>query len=113
MAEPDQPRALSLRGRSKGLNRIADPLRSWRMRDSIWSGQVEDIVDTGNTTKHLIKGLMESGAETCALVALLNKKCRRVTDVGVSLEGFEVIRLLPNLNPSPARNQHSVMAWCI
>ncbi|KAK9863700.1 hypothetical protein WJX84_000103 [Apatococcus fuscideae] len=50
---------------------------------------VEDIVDTGNTTKHLIKGLMESGAETCALVALLNKKCRRVTDVGVSLEGFE------------------------
>lgn len=51
---------------------------------------MEDIVDTGQTTKNLIAGLKDAGAASCALVALLNKTSRRVEQVEVALEGFEV-----------------------
>ncbi|KAK9833764.1 hypothetical protein WJX74_005219 [Apatococcus lobatus] len=50
---------------------------------------VEDIVDSGQTTKNLIIGLKKAGVASCALVALLNKTSRRVENVDVALQGFE------------------------
>ncbi len=52
--------------------------------------QVEDIVDTGHTTSQIMNNLNGAGAASCALVTLLNKSSRRVVDVGIALQGFEV-----------------------
>ena len=58
--------------------------------------QVEDIVDTGYTTSQIMNNLNGAGAASCALVTLLNKRSRRVVDVDIALQGFEVSRFSPS-----------------
>ena len=51
---------------------------------------VEDIIDTGITLSRLIPLLKERGARTVRLVTLLSKPSRRLTDVTVDYNGFEI-----------------------
>ena len=51
---------------------------------------VEDIVDTGATVAALMEKIMEMGAESVEICALLDKSARRIHDVEVAYIGFEV-----------------------
>lgn len=51
---------------------------------------VEDIIDTGRTLKFLKTRLSEAGAKSVRLVALLDKKCKRVVDCDADLVGAEI-----------------------
>ena len=51
---------------------------------------VEDVVDVGFSMEFLIKHLMEQGAKTVEIVALLSKPTRRVAEIEVAFIGFEV-----------------------
>lgn len=51
---------------------------------------VEDIVDTGMTLNHLMRQLKARGPATLRVVALLDKRVRRLVDVPLDYVGFEV-----------------------
>lgn len=51
---------------------------------------VEDIIDTGNTMNRLLPLLRERGPASLKLCALLNKPSRRVLDVDIDYQGFEI-----------------------
>lgn len=51
---------------------------------------VEDILDTGNTLAYLTKMLEGRKPASMKLVALLNKPERRVADIKLDYEGFEI-----------------------
>ena len=51
---------------------------------------VDDILDTGKTATLLIPRLMELGAESVGICALLDKPARRVYSVEVNYAGFDV-----------------------
>ncbi|PLX69662.1 MAG: hypoxanthine phosphoribosyltransferase [Denitrovibrio sp.] len=51
---------------------------------------VEDILDTGNTLAFLTKMLKVRKPASIKLVALLNKPDRRVADIRLDYEGFEI-----------------------
>ncbi len=51
---------------------------------------VEDIVDTGETLAHLIGDLQQRSPASIRVCALLNKQCRRRTEVTVDYCGFDV-----------------------
>ena len=51
---------------------------------------VEDILDTGKTVSLLIPRLLELGAESVSVCALLNKTARRVHDVEADYAGFDI-----------------------
>lgn len=50
---------------------------------------VEDIVDTGGTLDKLIKRIVDNGAASVKVAALLNKLARRTVEVPVHFEGFK------------------------
>lgn len=54
---------------------------------------VEDIVDTGNTLKAVIKLLYNKGARDVKVVTLLDKPSRREVDVYAEFIGFEIENL--------------------
>ena len=51
---------------------------------------VEDIVDTGMTLNHLMRQLQARGPASLRVVALLDKRARRLVDVPLDYIGFEV-----------------------
>lgn len=51
---------------------------------------VEDIIDTGITLSHLLPLLTARGAASVRLVTLLSKPARRLVDVPVDYNGFEI-----------------------
>ncbi|MCK5780731.1 MAG: hypoxanthine phosphoribosyltransferase [Psychrilyobacter sp.] len=51
---------------------------------------VEDIVDSGNTLKTVLKMLGNRGPKTVSLCTLLNKPSRREVEVEVQYVGFEI-----------------------
>ena len=51
---------------------------------------VEDILDTGKTVSLLIPRLIERGAESVGVCALLNKPARRSHDVEANYAGFDI-----------------------
>jgi bifunctional protein TilS/HprT len=51
---------------------------------------VEDIVDTGMTLSYIIKYLKMKGPASVKVCALLDKRIRRIVDVGLEYIGFEV-----------------------
>ena len=51
---------------------------------------VEDIVDTGMTLNHLMRQLRARGPASLRVVALLDKRVRRLVDVPLDYVGFEV-----------------------
>ena len=51
---------------------------------------VEDIVDTGMTLNHLLRQLEARGPASLRVVALLDKRARRLVDVPLDYIGFEV-----------------------
>ena len=51
---------------------------------------VEDIVDTGNTLKYLIKWLEDHGTKSVKVCTMLNKQARRTNDLKADYVGFEV-----------------------
>jgi hypoxanthine phosphoribosyltransferase len=51
---------------------------------------VEDIVDTGMTLNHLMRQLQARGPASLRVVALLDKRVRRLVDVPLDYVGFEV-----------------------
>lgn len=51
---------------------------------------VEDIIDTGLTLSYLVKYLKNRGANSIAIVCLLDKKETRKVDIPVTYMGFEV-----------------------
>jgi hypoxanthine phosphoribosyltransferase len=51
---------------------------------------VEDIIDTGITLSCLLPLLKERGARTVKLATLLSKPSRRIVDVPIDYNGFEV-----------------------
>ncbi|CAM2820719.1 hypoxanthine phosphoribosyltransferase [Erysipelothrix tonsillarum] len=54
---------------------------------------VEDIVDTGNTLKAVIKLLQNKGARDVKVITLLDKPSRREVDVYADFIGFEIENL--------------------
>ncbi len=51
---------------------------------------VEDIVDTGRTLSYLLEMLRDRGPESLKLCTLLDKPERRVVDVHVDYNGFQI-----------------------
>ena len=51
---------------------------------------VEDIIDTGITLSHLVPLLKARGARSVKLATLLSKPARRLVDVPVDYNGFEI-----------------------
>ena len=52
---------------------------------------VDDIVDSGVTAKYLIKRIKDDfHAKSLCFVSLLDKKCRRKTDINPDICGFEI-----------------------
>jgi hypoxanthine phosphoribosyltransferase len=51
---------------------------------------VEDIVDTGLTTRFIMRTLGLRGPQSLAMCALLNRTRRRLVDIKLSYVGFEV-----------------------
>ncbi|PLX65826.1 MAG: hypoxanthine phosphoribosyltransferase [Denitrovibrio sp.] len=51
---------------------------------------VEDILDTGNTLSYLKKMLRVRRPASIKIVSLLNKPSRRVADIRLDYEGFEI-----------------------
>jgi hypoxanthine phosphoribosyltransferase len=51
---------------------------------------LDDILDTGQTLKHLVKHLIEQGALSVRVGVLLRKKGRQVHPVHVDFVGFEI-----------------------
>lgn len=51
---------------------------------------IEDIIDTGRTLSYLLEHLKSKEPNSIKLCTLLNKPSRRVIDVKVDYEGFEI-----------------------
>jgi hypoxanthine phosphoribosyltransferase len=51
---------------------------------------VEDIVDTGFTTRYLMQTLAGRGPHSLAIVTLLDRTCRRIVQVPVAFRCFEI-----------------------
>lgn len=51
---------------------------------------VEDIIDSGNTLKNVLKMLGHRGPESVTLCTLLNKPSRREVEIDVQYIGFEI-----------------------
>ena len=71
-----------------GLVRIARDLD-----DTIESEDVllvEDIVDTGFTTRYLLQMLAGRGPNSLGIVTLLDRTCRRIVEVPVEFRCFEI-----------------------
>lgn len=51
---------------------------------------VEDIVDTGFTTRYLLQTLAGRGPNSLAIVTLLDRTCRRIVQVPVEFRCFEL-----------------------
>lgn len=51
---------------------------------------VEDIIDTGTTLSKLVPLLQDRGAKSVRLATILSKPSRRIADVTVDYNGFEV-----------------------
>lgn len=71
-----------------GLVRIARDLD-----DTIESEDVllvEDIVDTGLTTRYLLQTLAGRGPHSLGIVTLLDRTCRRIVEVPVEFRCFEI-----------------------
>ncbi len=51
---------------------------------------VEDIVDTGFTTRYLLRTLAGRGPNSLALCTLLDRRVRRIVDVAVDFRCFEI-----------------------
>lgn len=51
---------------------------------------VEDIVDTGETLHHLLKGFAARTPREVKVSALLDKSCRRKKDVEIDFKGFDM-----------------------
>jgi hypoxanthine phosphoribosyltransferase len=51
---------------------------------------VDTIVDNGVTISFLMKQLMERNPASLKVAALLDKKCRRTSDVRIDYRGFEI-----------------------
>lgn len=73
---------------SSGVVRILKDLdRSIEGKDVL---VVEDIVDTGTTLHYLLGNLRSRKAASVRLATLLNKPERRITDVSVDYNGFNI-----------------------
>ena len=76
------------RNGAPGLVRIARDLD-----DTIESEDVllvEDIVDTGLTTRYLLQTLAGRGPNSLGIVTLLDRTCRRIVEVPVEFRCFEI-----------------------
>lgn len=76
------------RSGAPGLVRIARDLD-----DTIESEDVllvEDIVDTGLTTRYLLQTLAGRGPHSLGIVTLLDRTCRRIVEVPVEFRCFEI-----------------------
>ncbi len=51
---------------------------------------VEDIIDTGRTIKTVVEMLLNKGASSVIVVALLDKPSRRVVDIAADYIGFTI-----------------------
>lgn len=51
---------------------------------------VEDVVDTGLTLSFLRTSLLSRGARSVEVLALLNKRVRRIIDIPIEFVGFEI-----------------------
>jgi hypoxanthine phosphoribosyltransferase len=51
---------------------------------------VEDIVDTGLTTRYLMQTLAARGPETLGIVTLLDRAAKRIVQVPIEFRGFEI-----------------------
>ena len=80
--------SFSSRSGAPGLVRIAKDL------DDIIEGEdvllVEDIVDTGFTTRYLLQTLAGRGPNSLGIVALLDRTTRRIVQVPVEFRCFEI-----------------------
>jgi hypoxanthine phosphoribosyltransferase len=76
------------RNGAPGLVRIARDL------DDTIEGEdvllVEDIVDTGLTTRYLLQTLAGRGPNSLGIVTLLDRTCRRIVQVPVEFRCFEI-----------------------
>jgi len=75
---------------SGGVELVADCASRIEGRDVI---VVEDIVDTGITTRFLLDHLIERGAANVKVCALLDKPSRRLTEIRLDYAGF----VIPNV----------------
>jgi hypoxanthine phosphoribosyltransferase len=75
-------------GRAPGLVRIAKDLDDPIQDEDILL--VEDIVDTGFTTRYLLQTLAGRGPRSIAICTLLDRKVRRIVQVPVDFRCFEI-----------------------
>jgi hypoxanthine phosphoribosyltransferase len=71
-------------GKLRMIKDVQPDMRGWHVL------LVEDIVDTGNTLNVLKEIMLERGAQSVKICALLDKPSRRVKPVEVNYKGFEV-----------------------
>ena len=76
------------RTRSSGMPRIVQGVRSPIKGQQVLV--VEDIVDTGVTTRFLLDYLLKRGAASVRLCALLSKPARRRVEVDIDYLGFTI-----------------------
>jgi hypoxanthine phosphoribosyltransferase len=78
----------SFRGGSPGLVRIAKDLDDPIQDEDVLL--IEDIVDTGFTTRYLLQTLAGRGPRSLAICTLLDRKVRRIVQVPVDFRCFEI-----------------------
>lgn len=71
-----------------GLVRIAKDLDDTIQDEDVLL--VEDIVDTGLTTRYLLQTLAGRGPHSLGICTLLDRKCRRIVQVPVDFRCFEI-----------------------
>jgi hypoxanthine phosphoribosyltransferase len=74
--------------KSPGMVRIAKDLDDSIDGDDVLL--VEDIVDTGFTTRYLLQNLAGRGPNSLAICTLLDRKVRRIVQVPVEFRCFEI-----------------------
>ena len=83
--------AISSFGNSKsapGMVRIAKDLDDTIQDDDVLL--IEDIVDTGLTTRYLLQTLAGRGPHSLGICTLLDRTCRRIVQVPVDFRCFEI-----------------------
>ena len=78
----------SVQGHSAGMVRIAKDLDEPIQEENILL--VEDIVDTGFTTRYLLQTLAGRGPRSLGICTLLDRTARRIVQVPVDFRCFEI-----------------------
>jgi hypoxanthine phosphoribosyltransferase len=79
---------INLRGGAPGMVRIAKDLDDAIENEDVLL--IEDIVDTGFTTRYLLQTLAGRGPRSLAICTLLDRTVRRIVQVPVAFRCFEI-----------------------